>query len=68
MQKSKNTLYFNHVKRIDGTQGVSYGLKYICKPPSKGHLSLSKKEIYNVCLDLMKKIKNANCNDKFYIA
>lgn len=49
---------------------VKYSHQYICKPTSevKEGSYLSKSDICNSLKELMKKIKNANVQDKFYQA
>lgn len=46
----------------------TYKIEYLCKSKDKTSLNMGHKELYSLCLDIAKKIKNANCESKMYIS
>jgi hypothetical protein len=54
--------------RVDGVNQVRYRLGYQCVS-DKGQLAkLGKRELYAECSEIAKRVKNANCDSKFYTA
>jgi arabinogalactan endo-1,4-beta-galactosidase len=54
--------------RVDGVNQVRYRLGYQCVS-DKGQLAkLGKRELYAECIEIAKRVKNANCESKFYTA
>lgn len=46
---------------------VKYQYSYEClKHDSKNQPKLSKKQLFKTCMDMAKRLKNANCETKFY--
>ena len=63
MQKS-NTKSIYHYFRIDCVPTVKYRIQY-----SNGrNTNLSSKTLFSACMELAKRVKNANCDTKFYQA
>eukprot|EP00347_Sterkiella_histriomuscorum_P007039 403350483 len=59
----------SYFKKLDGNDICKYGVKYICKSVSGDGKStkLSKEILISMMSDIIKKVKNANCDDKFHI-
>jgi arabinogalactan endo-1,4-beta-galactosidase len=52
--------------RVDGVNQVRYRVGYECVS-DKGYLAkLGKRELYAECIEIAKRVKNANFDSKFY--
>ena len=47
---------------------MKYRIQYQCVSDEGKLQKIANQEIYGICLDLAIKVKNANCDSKFYTA
>ena len=65
MDSSATTNGIEHHCKVDNQSECSYTCRYSVYEESTD-VALAKNDLFQMCLNLVKKIQNVNCEDKFY--